>query len=251
MPKANKHAEVKPSKYKTSLCQFFLRKECCPFAERCAFAHGEEELQTESKNLELLKAAGLQRLDRQVAEGAAAAAAAAANTSVKDLSGKATNGTPTSVCEEGNANSVTPPHSPTTLSEEQSSYSSSCADCFAAGTAWRPPQPEGRPYSPTVPTARQRRPVMVSLPKYGTANDRYTSPYTGQRETYGYAQFSLNGPQYQQATPLVVSHYPQEPQQPEGRPQCACGFGATCRQDQPATYRHNPYRSLTSNAEYY
>ncbi|KAG5482640.1 hypothetical protein CUR178_06676 [Leishmania enriettii] len=63
MPKANKHAEVKPSKYKTSLCQFFVKGEECPYAGRCAFAHGEHELQTESKNVELLKATGLQRLD--------------------------------------------------------------------------------------------------------------------------------------------------------------------------------------------
>ncbi|KAG5482793.1 hypothetical protein LSCM1_06823 [Leishmania martiniquensis] len=73
MPKANKHAEVKPSKYKTSLCQFFVKGEECPYAGRCAFAHGEHELQTESKNVELLKATGLQRLDGLFAQKEVAA----------------------------------------------------------------------------------------------------------------------------------------------------------------------------------
>ncbi|KAK7196569.1 zinc finger (CCCH type) protein [Novymonas esmeraldas] len=63
MPKANKHAEVKPSKYKTSLCQFFAKGEACPYAGRCAFAHGDHELQSEASNVELLKVTGLQRLD--------------------------------------------------------------------------------------------------------------------------------------------------------------------------------------------
>ncbi|ORC88059.1 uncharacterized protein TM35_000181160 [Trypanosoma theileri] len=63
MPKANKHAEVKPSKFRTALCEFYLRQEECPFGTRCAFAHGEHELQTEERNVELLRATGLQRLD--------------------------------------------------------------------------------------------------------------------------------------------------------------------------------------------
>ncbi|EAN90997.1 putative zinc finger (CCCH type) protein [Trypanosoma cruzi] len=66
MPKANKHAEVKPSKYRTALCEFYLRQEECPFGTRCAFAHGEHELQTEERNVELLKATGLQRLDAAI-----------------------------------------------------------------------------------------------------------------------------------------------------------------------------------------
>lgn len=63
MPKANKHAEVKPSKYRTALCEFYLRQEACPFGTRCAFAHGEHELRTEERNLKLLKDTGLRRVD--------------------------------------------------------------------------------------------------------------------------------------------------------------------------------------------
>ncbi|ESL08892.1 hypothetical protein TRSC58_03397 [Trypanosoma rangeli SC58] len=63
MPKANKHAEIKPSKFRTALCEFYLRQDECPFGTRCAFAHGEHELHTEERNVELLKATGLQRLD--------------------------------------------------------------------------------------------------------------------------------------------------------------------------------------------
>ncbi|KEG13924.1 hypothetical protein DQ04_00711020 [Trypanosoma grayi] len=63
MRKTTKHAEVKPSKFRTTLCDFYRRQEECPFGSRCAFAHGEHELQTEERNVELLKATGLQRLD--------------------------------------------------------------------------------------------------------------------------------------------------------------------------------------------
>ncbi|RNF08331.1 hypothetical protein TraAM80_02921 [Trypanosoma rangeli] len=63
MPKANKHAEIKPSKFRTALCEFYMRQDKCPFGTRCAFAHGEHELHTEEHNVELLKTTGLQRLD--------------------------------------------------------------------------------------------------------------------------------------------------------------------------------------------
>ncbi|RNF21695.1 uncharacterized protein Tco025E_03290 [Trypanosoma conorhini] len=66
MPKTNKHAEVKPSKFRTALCEFYLRQEKCPFGARCVFAHGEHELHTEERNVELLRATGLQRLDAAV-----------------------------------------------------------------------------------------------------------------------------------------------------------------------------------------
>eukprot|EP00331_Platyophrya_macrostoma_P024222 CAMPEP_0176453606 /NCGR_PEP_ID=MMETSP0127-20121128/29339_1 /TAXON_ID=938130 /ORGANISM="Platyophrya macrostoma, Strain WH" /LENGTH=200 /DNA_ID=CAMNT_0017842499 /DNA_START=115 /DNA_END=717 /DNA_ORIENTATION=+ len=54
MPRSSKNfrGEVKPSKFKTSLCQFFLKGETCPFSEKCAFAHGNDELRSEQQNLE-------------------------------------------------------------------------------------------------------------------------------------------------------------------------------------------------------
>lgn len=58
-----RHAEVKPSKFKTQPCQFFERGEECPFGSRCTFAHGSHELQTEEVNVHLLRSTGLQRLD--------------------------------------------------------------------------------------------------------------------------------------------------------------------------------------------
>ena len=39
--------EVKRSKLKTKLCQFILQGAPCPYGERCAFAHGEDELRDE------------------------------------------------------------------------------------------------------------------------------------------------------------------------------------------------------------
>ncbi|KAG8348100.1 putative Zinc finger C x8 C x5 C x3 H type (and similar) [Trypanosoma vivax] len=51
MTKNRKHDIVKTSKYKTSLCSFFVDQIGCPFGERCAFAHGEEELRSEEENL--------------------------------------------------------------------------------------------------------------------------------------------------------------------------------------------------------
>lgn len=47
MSKNRRHDIVKPSKYKTSMCTFFMSAEGCPFGERCAFAHGEAELRPE------------------------------------------------------------------------------------------------------------------------------------------------------------------------------------------------------------
>ena len=48
------HGEVKPSKFKTSMCQFFLSGSECPYAPRCAFAHGPDELRTEEENISSL-----------------------------------------------------------------------------------------------------------------------------------------------------------------------------------------------------
>lgn len=249
MPKANKHAEVKPSKYKTSLCQYFVKGEVCPFAERCAFAHGEEELQSESKNVELLKVTGLQRLDRGGLDVIPTA------TEVPNTPSSNASNPP----EDVGAKSVTSLQSPTTLSEEQNSQS----DSFAATPAYPvnaspsvssytlpPPAQEARsPYYPVAP--RQRRPVMVSLPKYGTANDQHSSPYNAQRENYSYTQFSINA-RAAMGTP-AVSRHPEEPLQPavSQRAQCVCGLASTCRRDQPTTYRHNPYGRLTDTVEYY
>ncbi|CAG9571361.1 conserved hypothetical protein [Leishmania major strain Friedlin] len=50
MTKNRRHDIVKPSKYKTSMCTFFRSEEGCPFGEKCAFAHGEDELRPEPKD---------------------------------------------------------------------------------------------------------------------------------------------------------------------------------------------------------
>ncbi|CBZ25031.1 conserved hypothetical protein [Leishmania mexicana MHOM/GT/2001/U1103] len=50
MTKSRRHDIVKPSKYKTSMCTFFRSEEGCPFGEKCAFAHGEDELRPEPKD---------------------------------------------------------------------------------------------------------------------------------------------------------------------------------------------------------
>lgn len=47
MTKNRRHDIVKPSKFKTSMCTFFLSAEGCPFGDKCAFAHGEDELRCE------------------------------------------------------------------------------------------------------------------------------------------------------------------------------------------------------------
>ena len=46
----SQHREVKPSKFKTTLCQFHIKGEECPFGEKCAFAHGDHELRNEQDN---------------------------------------------------------------------------------------------------------------------------------------------------------------------------------------------------------
>ncbi|CCD17725.1 unnamed protein product [Trypanosoma congolense IL3000] len=64
MARNSKHVEVKPSKYRTSLCEHYQRDKECPYGDRCAFAHGEHQLQTEERNMEILRTTGLRRLDR-------------------------------------------------------------------------------------------------------------------------------------------------------------------------------------------
>lgn len=57
MARPGKHlrGEVKPSKFKTTICQFFAKNAECPFGDKCAFAHGEAELRSEDQNLETLE----------------------------------------------------------------------------------------------------------------------------------------------------------------------------------------------------
>ncbi|KAG5482974.1 hypothetical protein LSCM4_07183 [Leishmania orientalis] len=50
MTKNRRHDIVKPSKYKTSMCTFFRSEEGCPFGDKCAFAHGEDELRAEPRD---------------------------------------------------------------------------------------------------------------------------------------------------------------------------------------------------------
>ncbi|ORC88060.1 uncharacterized protein TM35_000181170 [Trypanosoma theileri] len=49
---------VKTSKYKTSICSFFVTAEGCPFGDRCAFAHGAGELRSEVENTRILEGGG-------------------------------------------------------------------------------------------------------------------------------------------------------------------------------------------------
>ncbi|CUE71018.1 zinc finger protein, putative [Bodo saltans] len=53
MPRSAKHlrGEVKPSKFKTSMCQYFIKDSECPFGDKCAFAHGDSELRSEQQNI--------------------------------------------------------------------------------------------------------------------------------------------------------------------------------------------------------
>lgn len=53
MAKNRRHDIVKSSKFKTSMCTFFRSPAGCPFEDRCAFAHGEDDLREECKNNEL------------------------------------------------------------------------------------------------------------------------------------------------------------------------------------------------------
>lgn len=74
MTKNRRHDIVKPSKFKTSMCTFFMSAEGCPFGDKCAFAHGEEELRCEPKDSTAGASTALH-------DGATAAAAAAATSS--------------------------------------------------------------------------------------------------------------------------------------------------------------------------
>lgn len=218
MPKANKHAEVKPSKYKTSLCQFYLKGKECPYAARCAFAHGEHELQSESRNVELLKATGLQRLDGPQKE-ALVEVVSIATTAVES-------------------------HTPSTNSVTGSVASAPLDACEAAAPK--------SPLTPTSPVVRpRRRMVMVSLPKQNTSSEMYQSPYNAPQydpcyTEYGRAEFGYptQAPTYLQ--PHLLSNSASytnlyTPTATQDGVHCDCRFSATCSQGQPSKYRHNPY----------
>ncbi|KEG13922.1 hypothetical protein DQ04_00711000 [Trypanosoma grayi] len=51
MAKSRRHDIVKLSKYKTSICSFYVSPSGCPFGDRCAFAHGLEELRCEAESV--------------------------------------------------------------------------------------------------------------------------------------------------------------------------------------------------------
>ena len=211
MPKANKHAEVKPSKYKTSLCQFFLKGEECPYAGRCAFAHGEHELQTESRNVEVLKATGLQRLD----------------------------GVPPLETKEVKAVAV--------AVNTAKTPSSASTNSFTASITSESPAPS-EVTAPTSPLMRpRRRTVMVSLPKHNTRSETYQSPYNAQKYDPCYSEASRAEFGYPTQQPIHV--FGGEAAYVTGfsgraahdSPYCDCRFSATCNQGQPLKYRHNPY----------
>lgn len=206
MPKANKHAEVKPSKYKTSLCQFFLKGEECPYAARCAFAHGEHELQTEAKNVEVLKATGLQRLDGVQPE------------EVKEVRVQ----------------------SPSTASENSFtasllSDSVTASECAPTPTPTTPlVRPRRRTVMVSLPKANTRNETYQSPYSAYQYDPCYSD---ASRAEYGYpTQQAINvmraelpaGSSFVGST-LADSQY------------CHCRFSATCSQGQPSKYRHNPY----------
>ncbi|KPA73275.1 hypothetical protein ABB37_09987 [Leptomonas pyrrhocoris] len=203
MPKANKHAEVKPSKYKTSLCQFFLKGEACPYADRCAFAHGEEELQTESKNVEVLKATGLQRLD------------GAPPVEVKE----ATITTPTTVSTNSFTGSVST--EPAAVSEPTS-----------------PTSPVVRQRRRTVMVSLPKHNTRNETYQSPYSARQYDPCYSdASRAEFGYPTQQLT--HTYRAEAAHVSGLSGSPV--HDTPYCACRFSATCSQGQPSKYRHNPY----------
>ncbi|KPI85844.1 hypothetical protein ABL78_5098 [Leptomonas seymouri] len=206
MPKANKHAEVKPSKYKTSLCQFFLKGAECPFAGRCAFAHGEHELQTESKNVEVLKATGLQRLDGvQPIE-------------VKEAAVK----TPTSV----STNSFT------------ASVVSDSLVLSETTTPTSPMSPVVRPRRRTVMVSLPKQNTRNETYQSPYSSNQYDPCYSdASRAEYGYpSQQPIHVYRAERACTSGLSGSALH----EGQ-FCDCRFSATCSQGQPLKYRHNPY----------
>lgn len=82
----SKHIEVKPSKFKTSLCQYFINQRECPFGTRCVFAHGKAELQVEQDNIELMRASGVQRLNELFSGGSAGETSSESNVSTPNTS---------------------------------------------------------------------------------------------------------------------------------------------------------------------
>ncbi|CAJ1006862.1 putative Zinc finger C-x8-C-x5-C-x3-H type (and similar) [Leishmania naiffi] len=204
MPKANKHAEVKPSKYKTSLCRFFFRGEECPYAGRCAFAHGEHELQTESKNVELLKATGLQRLD-----GLHTQEIAVVESHTPSIN---------SVTDSGPSESLV-------LSEPET-----------------PTSPVVRLRRRTVMVSLPKnntRSEMYQSPYNATQYDPCYGEYN--RVDYSYLTQPAPQPVYHVQT-IESSHaglYASS--NTHDNQYCACRFSATCSQGQPSKYRHNPY----------
>lgn len=206
MPKANKHAEVKPSKYKTSLCQFFLKGEECPYAGRCAFAHGEHELQTEEKNVEVLKVTGLQRLD----------CAEAVEAKVQTPSTASNNSFNASILSESAANSdATPTPTPTS--------------------------PVVRPRRRTVMVSLPKHNTRNETYQSPYSAYQYDPCYSdASRAEYGYptqqAQQPIN------LYGIVAPHVGEFVQGVAGESAyCHCRFSATCSQGQPSKYRHNPY----------
>ncbi|KAH9600819.1 zinc finger protein [Trypanosoma melophagium] len=58
MGRNRKRDIVKSSKYKTSICSFYITPEGCPFGDHCAFAHGADELRSEIENTKILGSGG-------------------------------------------------------------------------------------------------------------------------------------------------------------------------------------------------
>lgn len=205
MPKANKHAEVKPSKYKTSLCQFFCKGEACPYAGRCAFAHGEHELQTESKNVELLKATGLQRLDGLRAQEGVAVAEShtpSINSGTRSVTSES----------QGLSEPATPTSS--TLRQRRRTVMVSLPKHNTRSEMYQ------SPYSATL--------YEPCYSEYGRAEYGYPTQLVQQPVYHMYRNESSN-----------VSLY--APSNAHDNQYCDCRFSATCSQGQPSKYRHNPY----------
>ncbi|GET87195.1 hypothetical protein, conserved [Leishmania tarentolae] len=205
MPKANKHAEVKPSKYKTSLCQFFSKGEECPYAHRCAFAHGEHELQTELKNMELLKATGLLRLDGVHAQ------------------------------EEV---TVSESHTPSS----NSVTSSATTESLAPSEAEIPTSPAVRTRRRTVMVSlpkQNTRCEVYQSPYSATQYEPRFREYGGAE--YGYPTQLAQEPVHHMRSDESPQISLYTASNAHDNQYCDCRFSATCSQGQPSVYRHNPY----------
>ena len=51
MPPSTKHSRLFVQRFKTTLCEKYQAEGTCPYADRCMFAHGADDLRTEAMNI--------------------------------------------------------------------------------------------------------------------------------------------------------------------------------------------------------